>query len=53
MYIVIFYFRGCSEILIVEHFGKQIYIDQIVVHEEISKFGVFKAEDPEKGNEIL
>jgi hypothetical protein len=53
MYIVIFYFRGRSEILIVEDFGKHIYIDQIVVHEEVSKFGVFKAEDPEKGKEIF
>jgi hypothetical protein len=50
---VIFNFRGCSEILIVEDFGKHFYIDQIVVHEEISKFGVFKAEDSEKGKEIL
>ena len=53
MYIVIFYFRGGSEILIVENFGKHLYINQFIVHEEISKFGVFKAEDSEKGKEIL
>jgi hypothetical protein len=53
MYIMIFYFRSCSKILIVKHFGKHIYINQLVVHEKVSELGVFKAEDPEKGKEIL
>lgn len=53
MDIVILYFRCFSKILIIENFGQHLYIYKLVVHEEVGELGVFKAEDPEKGKEIL
>jgi len=53
MNIVILYFRSCSKILIIEHFGQHFHIYKVVVHEEVGKLGVFKAEDPEESKEIL
>ena len=53
MDIVILYFRCFSKILIIENFGQYLYIYKLVVHEEVGELGMFKAEDPEEGKEIL